>query len=77
MDQIGEPANQPRSEAERCEFKAHCDGQGRIQVYLPHFDVYACVQCVAVEENVTVDEVCEDARGNNPDIWVATQREAG
>ena len=59
---------------DRCEFGKHCKNQGKIQVYLSKFDLYACVQCVSVEENVTIEEVWNDAKGGNPDIEIAAQR---
>ena len=30
-----------------CEFKTHCDGQGKIQVYVIAFDIYCCIKCAA------------------------------
>ena len=57
-----------------CEFKMHCDGNGKIEAYLSNTDLYACVKCIAGEERTTQAAVLQDIREGKPGISRAQRR---
>ena len=61
-------------QSDPCEFKTHCDGQGKIQVYVVAVDLYCCIKCAAGEERMTQKAVREDLAAGHPRIRRARRR---
>ena len=58
-----------------CEFGRHCDHTGKVEAYIPAFDMYACVVCCAGEEEIPVQEVWDDINDpTNMKVRPATRR---